>query len=609
MRSIILGTSISLLYAVSVAAVPHSSRVKTSSAQPSATPAFTIKNLGVTVDTTSSPWKDAQCTTNITDATLDPTARWDAANADDALNDALSAWSTSGAASGLGFPEFISNYFTGPDNWNCGDIGNTPCSTVMTCNQADYPAGYLIMNSFSSIHQLHQQTYDALGDALNTMQNDIGSFASIFAPQAKDDSEIVKYIIDAVILVATIGSSFAWNIAFKGLAMAASKYFSMGKDVTNAALISFASAIGKDSMKSAKDALSTQNSVSAALGVYFSAWTGLESGYMTSLFGGASDNTSIDALKTLASNGSMLLLSSKVNLSGLTAQAEKILYGQLIPAAWAISPETTYPRILRKAGACSTSIDADVSLYMSESTLVGGYVCYNNDAFYVVSINTSPGMQPFEALPGGNHQTLNGDNWGGVILEDIVQSSYQAYQLNGNANGYEMPALSKIIDGSGTEGDVVFENGIRTPGFFTLPICDDIPTAADTVSAGGAKGKYWPCDAPAGYNAAGTNVHVNNGCINVDGESLCKSQTKYTNIADQSTGDITATIYAQFNGEDKTDYKVTPGCKLQATWPRSYGDVYFGANNCLYDSTGTNINGQCCTEATTDSILNPYYGY
>lgn len=88
------------------------------------------------------------------------------------------------------------------------------------------------MNSFSSIHQviifflnftgsqltkttfcqLHQQTYDALGDALNTMQNDIGQFASVFAPQAEDNSEIFKYIIDAVVLVASIGSSFAWNI-------------------------------------------------------------------------------------------------------------------------------------------------------------------------------------------------------------------------------------------------------------------------------------------------------------------------------------------------------------------------------------------------------------
>lgn len=141
MRPIFLGTSLSLLYAVGVSAVPHSSSVRTSPSEPSATPVFKVKNLAVSADAAASPWKDAQCTTDVTDATLDPTARWNAAKADDALNEALNAWSTSGAASGLGFPEFISNYFTGPDNWNCGDIGNTPCSTVLTCNQADYPAG------------------------------------------------------------------------------------------------------------------------------------------------------------------------------------------------------------------------------------------------------------------------------------------------------------------------------------------------------------------------------------------------------------------------------------------------------------------------------------
>ncbi|KAJ5189550.1 hypothetical protein N7472_008564 [Penicillium cf. griseofulvum] len=453
------------------------------------------------------------------------------------------------------------------------------------------------MNSFSSIHQLHQQTYNALGDALNAMQNDIGAFAGTFAPQLKDDTELIKFIIDAIVLVASVGSSFAWNIAFKGLTMAASTYFSMGKDVTNAALISFTTSMGKDSLKSAKDALGTQNSISSALGVYFSAWTGMESGYTSSLFAGASDDTSIGPIETLTTSGAMLLLSSKVDLTGMTSQAQKILYAQLIPAAWAQAPGGFYPRILRKAGACSTSIDQDVLYYTDQDALVGGYVCYNNDAFYVLNADTRIGHQPFGALPGGNHETLNGEAWGGVILEDIVQSSYQAYQLNGNKNGYEMPALSKIIDGAGTEGDLVFENGIRTPGFFNLPICDDIVAAATVVGYGDASGKYWPCEAPAGYNPGGTNVHANKGCINVD------------DIADQSTDDSVTTIYAQFDGDNKTSYKVVPGCKLEASWPRAYGDVYFGADNCLYDSTGTNINGQCCTEATQDSVVNPYYGY
>ncbi|KAJ5835885.1 hypothetical protein N7447_001911 [Penicillium robsamsonii] len=441
------------------------------------------------------------------------------------------------------------------------------------------------------------------------MQNDIGAFSSTFAPQLKDKSVIVKFIIDAIILAATVGSSFAWNIAFKSLTMATSKYFTVSKDVTNAALISFATAIGKDSLTSSKDALGTQNDISSALGTYFTAWTGMESGYVSSLFDGANDDTSISSLQTLTSSGSMLLLSSKVDLTGMTAQAQKTLYGQLIPAAWAQGPGNLYPRILRKAGGCSTSLNWSIRLLMDTSTQVGGYVCFNNDAFYVVNINPSADLKVFDTLPGGNHETLNGVAWGGVILEDIVQSSYQAYQLNGNKNGYEMPALSKIIDGAGTEGDLVFQNGIRTPGFFNLPICEGIQEIADIIKKGRRNGKYWPCEAPEGYNADGTDVHVNNGCINVDGETLCKSKTKSTNIADQATGDSVATIYAQFDGDNKTGYKVVPGCKLQASWPRAYGDVYFGADNCLYDSTGTNINGQCCTEKTEDSVVNPYYGY
>jgi hypothetical protein len=44
------------------------------------------------------------------------------------------------------------------------------------------------------------------------MQNDIGAFSGIFAPQLKDDTELIKFIIDAIVMVASVGSSFAWNI-------------------------------------------------------------------------------------------------------------------------------------------------------------------------------------------------------------------------------------------------------------------------------------------------------------------------------------------------------------------------------------------------------------
>ncbi|KAJ5826170.1 hypothetical protein N7474_003308 [Penicillium riverlandense] len=618
MHFVFLGTALSLLCVLGQAAPPSPSVVHTTTAN-SAGHTTTAKSprpskpapSSIHPNGTSISWKNVKCTSQITDATLDPTARWDAADADDALKAALAAWSASGSSSGLKFPEFISNYFSGPDNWNCGDIGNTPCSTVLTCNQVKYPAGYLIMNSFSSIHQLHQQTYNALGDALNAMQNDIGTFSSTFSPQKPDDSEIIKIILDALTMGASIASSYAWNIvgvqALKQIAtLATSKYFSMGKDVTNAALISFSTATSKDSLSSsrltkknsASNALGTENSISDALGTYFSTWTGMEGGYMTSLFSGASDDSSIGGLQELVANGSMLLLSDQVELTGMTAEAEKILYGQLIPAAWAVAPTKPYPRILRNAGGCSTSVNQDLLKWISESTMVGSYVCYNNDAYYVVSINSESGL-PFQTLPGGTHSTLDGTAYGGVTLEDIVQSSYQAYQLNNNANGYKMPDLSKAIDGQGTEGDVIFQNGIRTPGFFNLPICDNITAAAENWIQGFYSDEYWPCDAPAGYNSRGTNLVF---MIDLTGNPF------QTDIADQNTGNSTATIYAKFNGDDKTDYKVVPGCKLDAVWPRNYGDIYFGNDNCLYDSTGAKIFDQCCDESTTDSVSNPYYG-
>lgn len=45
--------------------------------------------------------------------------------------------------------------------------------------------------------------------------------------------------------------------------------------------------------------------------------------------------------------------------------------------------------------------------------------------------------------------------------------------LNGHKNGYVMPPPDQatVLDGSGTTGDVVFQNGVRTPGVFTVPVC------------------------------------------------------------------------------------------------------------------------------------------
>lgn len=47
--------------------------------------------------------------------------------------------------------------------------------------------------------------------------------------------------------------------------------------------------------------------------------------------------------------------------------------------------------------------------------------------------------------------------------------------------------------------------------------------------------------------------------------------------------------YARFDGNNHNEWNVKPGCVLTASWPANYGGIYFGADNCLYDSTGESL--------------------
>ncbi|KAI9301495.1 hypothetical protein BJ944DRAFT_243218 [Cunninghamella echinulata] len=67
-----------------------------------------------------------------------------------------------------------------------------------------------------------------------------------------------------------------------------------------------------------------------------------------------------------------------------------------------------------------------------------------------------------------------------------------------------------------------------------------------------------------------------------------------------------AIIFTKYNDTDKNDeYK--PGCVLVAQWLRNYGDINFGEDNCLYNSKGRMIGGQCCQNKNNlHKTINPY---
>ena len=99
--------------------------------------------------------------------------------------------------------------------------------------------------------------------------------------------------------------------------------------------------------------------------------------------------------------------------------------------------------------------------------------------------------------------------------------------------------------------------------------------------------------------AYATKIHVNKGCILIDDKPICAGAT-------YSKGSGHVVIQARYDGNNKNKYS-TPGCVKGFDWPTSYGDVYYGSDNCLYDSDGDNIEGQCCNaKSGLDQTVNPY---
>lgn len=76
-----------------------------------------------------------------------------------------------------------------------------------------------------------------------------------------------------------------------------------------------------------------------------SAWKGIESGYLEAIFSGNAGSNGTDALYAMINNGAMGEVMNNINLNGTSKDVQKILYGQMIPYAWSVSPDQARPFI------------------------------------------------------------------------------------------------------------------------------------------------------------------------------------------------------------------------------------------------------------------------
>ncbi|KAK1991283.1 hypothetical protein LX36DRAFT_704785 [Colletotrichum falcatum] len=451
-------------------------------------------------------WEDVTCSDpNITDAKVVANVRWAAADTNSSWEEALAAWRNYTPGDGevkLKFPAFISDFYGGPEGWDCQDPVNTPCSTTVKCEDTKHPAGFLLLNSFSRLHDVYQKYHESLQDAQLSILPSMGDFTDVFAPQLKtqDQTAFVKTLLDVLQFGIGVASAGFWNIIVKNAAIfATSAMLSFAKDSFNSA-ISSSLALSKDNLKAAKDAAGVQNDLTATLGVLFDYWKKTQSDYVSEIFSG-SNQTTIEMLDSLIRDGMMNMVPVDVNLSEMVDVVQTVIFGQMIPVAWANAPAGFSPFVLKTGDACSPTLPKTLHPYMTQETHDKTGVCWLGNQFYVLTVGSAnvdvqedtPGLPdsdpPFQALSGGTHDVLDGKHWGGITLEDMVVSSYTGYLANGNRNGYNIT----MDDSRGAVDRLMFAQGVRTPGFFSLPVCTSLWNTLMQISGSQNGKEHYPC--------------------------------------------------------------------------------------------------------------------
>lgn len=158
----------------------------------------------------------------------------------------------------------------------------------------------------------------------------------------------------------------------------------------------------------------------------------------------------------------------------------------------------------------------ELQVVLDDRTAAQTHVCYNDKVYYLVQAiyreqptchKECVGGDPFagnlfQALPGGTADNFSEGKWSGVILDNFVISSVDAWNANGQKNGYSIPDdtsyAAQLTDVDSNNLDAHFETILQVPGVYQIPICKgtDLPAITSRISGmeDVPSGDWWPCN-------------------------------------------------------------------------------------------------------------------
>ncbi|KAF1987464.1 hypothetical protein K402DRAFT_420275 [Aulographum hederae CBS 113979] len=429
---------------------------------------------------------------------------WSESGAPDAWPQLLEAWNTRPESyHDQKFDHFAWSMFgirsEGP---GCDSITSESCdgSMLHTCEEGDSPrvppAASVIMTSFAAIHQIFSTQSAALDRVKGEIEGALQPIADKFSPPEDKTLEHFALALDIISAVMPVFSASIITSAFSKILKYApneraietfQEVASVGIDTTSSVLEFVTPTDDPDKM---------QSNLAGLLSYYYGELATAQAKFLVQLMA-ANETQNQDLLSGIFSTG--LLLNTWTNdaqfSEDLIKQNKKMLYGHLIQSTWALSEEKLRPFILRvdksEQEICGELSDnnplkdlispdaASKCLYCDPKGhswyLLRGYKrkCYSPGGHE----SCESDRYVFEALPGGDSETLSGedDAWGGLTIKDIITSSWAGFELNGKRNGYTLSSDSSLeaqddMSASGA-GGLPMHGGARTPGFFNFTIC------------------------------------------------------------------------------------------------------------------------------------------
>lgn len=491
------------------------------------------------IDCSENPthWTCLMCTKDKTCFDPDQTGQeeWDCSKAQDLLDYFLETYNhTDATGSGwLANLATVCGYYSSV-KFSCA-VGVTGggCDDPMQCTDSDTLAGNVVLNSVIEMNAFYSNWYRALGDAETALLGESTNvslyydafsqvlsvtkpnkqFNKVFNPSPGDSlwAEIGSALLDIVFESSS-------STMFKLAASAAKKLGgSLSDDVWESA---YGMATGQieDAVEGAEDDepnITYGDLTELITNVTTTTQKGLAD-YFATLTNGEPDNK--EQLAKVISNGVWLRFDNTTKYD-MTQAMKAMILSKVIPTVWRSNIES------RPAIIMSDTADDTSNPFSSCPGSISDFPCLSDDeaeaarfstggkTFWVVGVMT--GCKEYSEILGGIHcvssrfatlpglDQLDGNHtaWGSLSLEDIVISDYAGYQLNGNANGYNISTAqnaANIIDASGTTSPYAYEAGPQTPGLWDLPICD-FETAStnwdgwQTHSGAPDTCQHWPC--------------------------------------------------------------------------------------------------------------------